>query len=88
MRKTTLALVTFAFCSHGEKLPRQLRRAHSSDYRVQNFNAINRFHLKPKAAINSTEISSLIRKTILIFNEHNFQHLLVVRSPTVKFLGE
>ena len=27
----------------------------------------------PKAAIQYTEISSLIRKTILIFNEHNFQ---------------
>ena len=23
MRKTTLALTTFAFCSHGEKLPQQ-----------------------------------------------------------------
>ena len=33
-----------------------------------------RFHLKPKAAINYTEISSLICKTILIFNEHNFQY--------------
>ena len=31
------------------------------------------FHLKPKAAINYTEISSRICKTISIFNEHNFQ---------------
>ena len=31
-------------------------------------------HLKPKATINYTEISSLICKTILIFNEHNFQY--------------
>ena len=46
------------------------------------------FHLKPKAAINNTEISSLICKTILIFNEHNFQYLLVVCNPTVKFFGE
>ena len=46
------------------------------------------FHLKPKAAINNTEISSLICKTILIFSEHNSQYLLVVRSPTVKFFGE
>ena len=46
------------------------------------------FHLKPKAAINNTEISSPICKTILIFNEHNFQYLLLVRSPTVKFFGE
>ena len=47
-----------------------------------------RFNLKPKAAINSTEVSSVICKTILIFNEHNFQYLLVVRSPTVKFFRE
>ena len=33
-----------------------------------------RFHLKPKADINCTEISSLICKTILTFNEHNFQY--------------
>ena len=46
------------------------------------------FHLKPKAAINNTEISSLICKTVLVFNEHNFQYLLVVRSPIVKFFGE
>ena len=32
-----------------------------------------RFHLKSKAAINYTEISSLICETILIFNEHSFQ---------------
>ena len=41
-----------------------------------------------KAAINKTEISSLICKTILILNEHNFQYLLVVRSPSVRFIGE
>ena len=29
-----------------------------------------RFHLKPNAAVNYTEISSLICKTISIFNEH------------------
>ena len=46
------------------------------------------FPLKPKAAINNTENSSLICKKILIFNEHNFQYLLVVRSPIVKFFGE
>ena len=46
------------------------------------------FHLKLNAAINNTEISSLICKTILIFNEPNFQCLLVVRIPTVKFFGE
>ena len=28
----------------------------------------------PKAAIKYTEISSLIRKIILILNEHNFQY--------------
>ena len=32
------------------------------------------FHLKPKAAINYTEISLLICKTILFFNEYNFQY--------------
>ena len=37
-----------------------------------------RFNLKPKAAIDNTEISSLICKTILIFNKHRFQYLLVV----------
>ena len=48
----------------------------------------NGFHLKPKAAINNTEISSLICETILIFNEHSYQYLLVVRSLTLKFFGE
>ena len=33
-----------------------------------------RFHLKPKAAINCTEISSLICKTILIFQWTHFQY--------------
>ena len=61
-----------------------------------------RFHLKPKAAINYTEISSLICKTILIFNEHDFQNYSLYAkftnkklnvnifeySPAVKFLGE
>ena len=46
------------------------------------------FYLKHKAAINNTKISSLICGTILIFNEHNFQYLLVVSSPTMKFFGE
>ena len=46
------------------------------------------FHLKPKTANNNTEISSLICKTILIFTKHNFQYLLVVRSPTVELFGE
>ena len=46
------------------------------------------FYLKPKAAISSIEISSLICKTISIFNEHNFQYLHVVHSPTVKFFAE
>ena len=46
---------------------------------------LKEFHLKPNAAINKTKISSLICKTILIFNEHNFQYLIVVHSPTVKF---
>ena len=36
----------------------------------------------PKAAISNTEISPLIFETILIFNEYNFQYLLVVRSHT------
>ena len=38
------------------------------------------FYLKPKAAVNNTEISSLICKTILTFNEQNFHYLLVVCS--------
>ena len=46
------------------------------------------FHLMSKAAINKTEISPLVCKTILILNEHNFQYLLVVRSPSVRFIGE
>ena len=59
--------------------------------------------LKPKVAIDYTEISSLICKTILIFNEHNFQNYFVLckiywyeklsvyifaYNPAVKFLGE
>ena len=42
---------------------------------------MNDFHLKPNAVINYTEISSLVSKTILIFNKHNFQY----NSLYVKF---
>ena len=81
----SLWLITLFMCTH-------------KWYRID-IQCHKQFHLKPKAAINYTEISSLICKTILIFNEHNFQYnslyakftdiknLPVVQSLTVKFRG-
>ena len=38
--------------------------------------------------LTSHSILALLSRTSLIFNEHNFQYLHVVRSPTVKFFVE
>ena len=42
-------------------------------YRIE-IQCHKRIHLKPNAAINYREISSVIYETIFILNKHNFQY--------------